>query len=502
MDDVEVKGPESLRQMIEQQLERLRVEEQRVLEIASVAGMEFSTAAVAAAAAIDMVAVDETCEELARRVCFLRPGDVGEWPDGTVAARYGFIHALYQHVLYERVGAARRLRLHQRIGEREEVAYRERVSEIAAELAMHFEQGRDYGRAVKYLYRTAVNATRRHANQEALHALVKGVGLLRALPDTAERARQELRMQAALGQALMATKGYAAPGVEEAFARARELCGQMDETPWLFTVLAGLWGFYVVQAQLQTAYELAEQLLRLAQRKQEPALLIEAHFAVGCTLLFRGELGPAREHLEEGVALGDSQQRQPHTLRAVQDPVTSCSAYAAWTLWFLGYADQAIKRGHKTLARAQELGHPFSLVFTLDLMATLHLCRREARCTQERAEELLTLATDQEYALWSATGTIIRGWALARQGQEAEGLAQIHQGLATMRATGTAARSYCLVILTDVQVQANQVEEGLTTLATALAEIHSTGECLYEAELYRLQGELLLKGSILGHLGR
>ena len=169
--------PESLRQMIEQQVERLSAEERRVLEAASVAGVEFSAAAVAAGVGTEPDAVEEHCRGLARREQFLQLAGTKEWPDGTVAARYGFLHALYQEVLYEQLPAGRRQRLHQQIGEREEEAYGERAREIAAELAVHFEQGRDYRRAVQYLQQAGENAMRRSAHQEAISHSHQRVGV-------------------------------------------------------------------------------------------------------------------------------------------------------------------------------------------------------------------------------------------------------------------------------------------------------------------------------------
>ncbi len=145
--------------------------------------------------------IEEQCEALVRREHFLRASGTAEWPDGTVAARYGFLHALYQDVLYNRLTARRRQRLHQRIGEREEQAYGERAREIAAELAVHFEQGRDYRKAMQYLQQAGENAVRRSAHQEAISLFTKGLELLKTLPDTPERTQQELTLQIALGAA-------------------------------------------------------------------------------------------------------------------------------------------------------------------------------------------------------------------------------------------------------------------------------------------------------------
>ncbi len=157
-EDLVVGVPQSLRQMIEKQIEGLGAEEQQMLEVASVAGMEFSAAAVAAGSEKGEEEIEGRCEALARREQFLRAQGTAAWPDGTMAARYGFLHALYQEVLYERVPVSRRQRLHRRIGERAEAAYGEQAREIAAELAVHFEQGREYRKASQYLQQAGENA--------------------------------------------------------------------------------------------------------------------------------------------------------------------------------------------------------------------------------------------------------------------------------------------------------------------------------------------------------
>jgi predicted ATPase len=493
VEDVTSRVPESLRQLIEKQLERLPLEEQRVLEAASVAGGEFSTAVIAAGIDEKVEQVEERCEELARRGQFLRPQGTVTFPDRTVTGRYSFLHALYQKVLYERLTAARRLRLHRRIGESEEALYRDRVGEVAAELALHFERGQDYGRAVQYLGEAAENALRRYAHREAIDHLTKGLELLKTLPDTPERTNQELRLQIPLGASLIATKGYAAVEVEKAYARARELCQQLGETPHIFSVLHGLYRFYLVRTELQTARELAEQMLRLAQSVQDPALLLEAHFALGNTLFFLGEFAPAQAHLEEGTALYNPQQHRVHAFRVVQDPGVACLSYAALALWFLGSPDQALKRSDKALTLARELSHPFSLAFALDLAAWLHQCCQDGQATQKRAGELVTLANEQGFPYWSAMGTTLHAWALAEQGRGEEGIAQMRQGMAAGRATGAElGQPYYLALLAAAYGKVGQAKEGLTMLAEALAAVNNSGERWWETEMYRLKGKLLL----------
>jgi tetratricopeptide (TPR) repeat protein len=378
---VESWAPESLQQMIEKQIERLSPQDRRVLEVASVAGEEFSAAAVAAGAGIEVEAVEEYCGELTRHEQFLRARGTADWPDGTVAARYGFLHALYQDVLYGQLTARRRRLLHQQIGERVEQAYGERAREIAAELALHFERGRDYHRAVRYLQQAGENAVRRSAHHEAVALLVKGLELLKTLPDTLERAQQELALQITLGAPLIATKGYGAPEVGKVYTRARELCRQVGKTPQLWQVLNGLRVFYNAQGELQMASELAEQIMRLAQSEQNPALLMVGHLVLGEVPYCSGEWAPARGHFERAIALYDTRQPRP-SLAWVDAKVPSLS-FAALALWMLGYPDQAFKRSQGALTPAQELSHPFSLAFALQWAAVLHMNRREVQATQK-----------------------------------------------------------------------------------------------------------------------
>jgi predicted ATPase len=259
--------------------------------------------------------VEEHCEELARRQQFLRRAVISEWPDGTVTACYGFRHAVYQHLWHERVTVRRRQQWHQRIDERKEAGYGERVAEVAAELAVHFEQGRDYRRAIRYLQLAAESVLRRSAHQEAILLLSRGLELLKALPDTSTRIQQELTLQIALGAPLVAAKGYASQEVEEAYTRARQLCQQVGSTPQLLPVLRGLWVFYLLRAELQTTYELGEQLYTLAQSVQDPALLLEAQYTLGASSFFLGEPARARTHLEQCITFYEPQRHASHAFR-------------------------------------------------------------------------------------------------------------------------------------------------------------------------------------------
>ncbi len=484
--------PESVRHVLARQRERLAPEEQWVLAAASLAGAEFSAAAVAAALETEATEVEDHCGRLAEQQQFLRLAGISEWPDGTRAGRYGFLHALYQEFWHERVSVGHQQQWHLRIGERKEAAYGRRTREIAAELAVHFEQGQDYRKAVRYLRQAGENALRRFAHQEAIHLIRKGLELLPTLPDTPERAQQELRLQLTLAAPLTAATGYTALEVESVHTRALELCRQIGETPQLFTALQGLCGFYLERAEIPKAREFAEQGLSLAQSVQDPIYLMWAHRMLGDVFYRLGEFALAREHLEQGIALYNAQARRSSGV--LDDPAVYCLSFTAYALWFLGYADQALQRSDEALTLAQEIARPFSVAFALDLVAVVHRSRREGRAAQERAEAAIALSREQGFPFFLTLGTILRAWALVEQGQVEEGIIQLREGMAAWRAMRTELSwPTFLAMLAEAYGKVGQVEEGLALLTEALATINRTGERYYEAELYRLKGALTLQ---------
>lgn len=490
----QVNVPDTLRQLIEKQIQQRSDEEQRLLEVASVVGTEFAVAALAAALKQDLDTIEEICEDLAWQGHFLEERGIAEWPDGTVSGRYAFRHALYQNVLYERIAEARQVRLHRLIGERLEAGYGERAKEIAAELAVHFEQGRDYQRAVQYFQQAAEKAIKRSANREAIAQLTTAQALLPKLPDTPEHLQREVAILAALGTALMAVKGYASAEVEDVHTRLRQLCWQLEDSFPLFRALPPLRGFYLVRGELQTARELAEQYLNLAQRVQFPALLVWAYYGLGETALWSGEMGTARKALEQAVIYYDPQQLHAYFNPAVQDPGVACLTCLATTFWALGYPDQGRKKIHEALTLAQKSSHPFTLVWALYHAASHHQLRQEAQLTQGKAEEALTLSVEYGFPFWSAAAEIDQGWALVEQGQTEEGIAQMQRGLTAYRNTGAEiTQPYFLGLLAGTRRPMEESQEGLSLITEGLRRLDQTKERFWEAELYRLQGKLTLQ---------
>ncbi len=365
IEKVEVGVPDSIKQMIEKQLDHLDAEKQRTLEAASVAGAEFSTLAVVAGLGEDRALVEARCDELARRHQFIQDRGVQELPNGEASTRYGFIHALYQNILYERISASRLVQLHRRIGERGEDVYGENAGEIAAELAMHFDRGRDYKRAAKHFQQAADNAIRRFAYREAVGLARRGLELLRKLPDTAERAEQELLMQLTLGVPLIATEGYAAPDVGSVYLKARELCEQLGGTADLSEVLWGLRTYHTLRAEFATAREIAEEFLRLAERLSYPGLAMRGHWAMEIIFFHLGEFTLALEHYEKALSFYDPKHYLDDAFLYVQNPGVAMRCFAAWSLWFLGQPQQALERIQEALRLARELSEPHGLAQAL-----------------------------------------------------------------------------------------------------------------------------------------
>lgn len=492
--DLEMGVAESLRQMIEEQFDRCSPADQQLLEAASVVGAEFSVAAVAAGLATVTTEVEERSATLARRGLFVQACGVEAWPDGTVAERYGFLHTWYQQVIYDRLPGGRRAQLHRQIGAWEAAAYGGQEREHAAQVAMHFDRGREYGRAAPFRQWAAEQALQRYAYHEAIGHLRRGLAGLQTLPATPEHVQHELVLHILLGTVLIVTQGYAAPDVERVYLRALTLCQQMGETSHLFQVLWGLSLVYLSRGALQTAHEMAEKLLAMAQNT--PNLispLQRGHNMLGTTLFWQGEFVSARMHVEHTLALDETLQPDAHAFFYVQEARVVAYRQLSCNLWFLGYPDQALFQSGAALTAARVLGHPHSLAVALHFAAWLHQLRGEVRAMHERVEELATLASTEGFALWAALATIWSGWIAAVQGRPAEGIAQIRQGLTARDATGARMpQATNLALLVEAYGKAGQVAEGLRLVAEALVTADTTGERVYEAELHRLQGELLL----------
>jgi predicted ATPase len=397
-------------------------------------------------------------------------------------------------VAYQSLLRSTRQQYHQRIAQALEVQFPETVETQPELVAQHYTTAGCHEQAILCWLRAGQQASDRSANVEAISHLTTGIELLTTLPETPAHTQQALALHLALGAALQMVKGLAAPEVEHAYTQAYALCQQVGEAPELVPVLYGLWRYYLGRSQLHTARELSETLLRLAQRAHDPALAVVAHNALGVTWLFLGALPAARQHLEAGIARYTQDQRPAPAFRMGQDPGIGCRANAARALWLLGYPDQALVHIHDALTLAHELSHPFSLAWARCWAAYVYQFRRDVPAVHEQAEAALTLSIEQGFPLWAAYGTSFREWALALQGQREEGIAQVRQGIAAVRASGTALHiPYFCAVLADVCDHLGHTEDGLQALTEAHTLVEQQEERWWEAEVYRLRGVLLLR---------
>jgi len=410
-------------------------------------------------------------------------------------ATYLFKHALIQEAAYQSLLRSTRQYYHQRAARVLTEQFPETAETQPELIAHHYTEAACNERAIPYWQRAGQHAIERSAHVEAVAHLTQGLDVLMTLPDTPERTRHELALRLALGTSLSVTKGWPAPEVGKAYSRAQHLCQQVGETAQLFPVLWGLWHFHAVRGEPQTARELGEQLLTLAQQHQEPAYFLAAHFMLGGALTQLGALVSALTHWEQTFALYNPQQHHALTYLFGADPGVFSLAYASHTLWLRGYPDQALMRSRQALELAQNLSHPFSQALARCYAALLHQFRREPRLVQQQAEAAMTLCSEQGFTYYLAWATLLRGWALTAQSTDranGDAMAQLRQGFADLLATGAGIReAYYRALLAEAAGTRGKSEAGQQLLAEAFAAMQRTEERYWEAELYRCQGELL-----------
>jgi predicted ATPase/DNA-binding IscR family transcriptional regulator len=479
--------PATVQAVLAARIDRLEERDKHVLQTAAVIGKEFSEAILERVADLPEGELSAALTKLTTSEFIY---EQALYPE----LEYTFKHALTQEVAYGSLLVERRQAIHERAAEAIEALFGAGLPEHYAELAHHYSQSRNTEKAIAYSELAGQRAVQHSANAEALGHLTTALDLLKSLPDSLERTRRELELQIAVGAPLIATKGYGATEVGTTYHRALELCRRFGETPELFPVLWGLWVFYLVRAEHKNERELAEQLFSLAQRVGDPGLLVVAHLALGAASFYLGEPTVAREHWDKGIALYDPERHRSLAFVYGQDPGVVCLARVAVALWYLGYPDQALKRSDEALALARKIAHPFSLAYALFFGAWLHELRREWPMAAEHAEAMVVLSAEQGFAERLLWGTFFRGEALAEQGRTDEGIAQMRDALAAMPSRGrNLDRPSFLATLATAYGKAGRTDDALALVAEALALVERRDERIWEADIYRVKGELLLK---------
>jgi serine/threonine protein kinase/tetratricopeptide (TPR) repeat protein len=496
--------PASVRSMIQRKIDSLSEQDRRLLQAASVEGAEFHSVVLAAAISSDAAEVEERLENIERIHFFVQRIGEKEFPDGTLTLHLRFVHALYQNALYATLSPTRRTGLSATTANTLLRLHPSSQANVAHHVALLFESARDFSRAAEFFQVAAERAAGIFANQEAATLARKGLEMLAKLPPSPEKTQKELALQITLGPVLVSTKGFANPEVELAYTRARQLAAELGQSPHLFPALWGLWNFYEVKGQIDTALQLAQQMLQLAEESKDTALLLEANYAFGDTLFWAGDFERSLRHLDEALKLYDRPKH--HSLAFVYggyDPAVASLAFSAWDLWMLGCPEQAVARSEESVALANALRQPFSQAVALAFAAMLHHLRHDPPAARQYAEQTVALCSEHGIAIFLEMGKIMLGWANNQERQGGEGIELIREAIADWRASGAE-----LVIPQLQQVLAatladgESYEEALQAIDEALGVISKTGDRSFEADCWRWKGELLWRsmgGNDSGH---
>ncbi len=478
--------PERVREVIVRHLEALSERSRDLATVAAVIGREFDFRLLRRSAGLEDHEAAESLEELVRRRVL---HNVGE--------RFDFTHDRIRDVAYGRLLRERQRVLHARIADAMETLYADRLGEQVERLAHHAARGELGEKAVVYLRQAGAKAFANSAHSDALAYFTQALELLTRLEPGFVRDREELSLRLALGPTLQATRGYATSEVEQNYARARQLADEFGAPVQQFQALWGMWLVASHRANAGTALELGRELLALAERLDDPALLLEGHHALWPVLVWLGKAGAARRHLDRGMALYDKARHRNHAfVYGGHDPGVCCWKVASWASWILGYPARGLEESVASLKLARELAHPTSTIVALVWACVFRDLRREFPAVREHARTLIALSTEHEASQWLAAGTIIDGVADAELGDGTAAIAQIRHGLTAYGSTGAQLFApYFLSLLARACSKIGQPHEGLRVIGEAVERARTTGERVWEAELLRLEGELRLAAS-------
>jgi hypothetical protein len=485
--------PARIEGVIEERIDRLDEELQQALSTASVEGRDFTAEVLAQVLQRDeRLLVRRLSSEADRQHRLVRARDVRRVGQQRISL-YQFVHNLYQRYLYDRLDQVERAYLHEDVGTALETLYGSQAEQIAGQLARHFQEAGIADKAISYHLQAARQAARSSAYEEVIAHLNQGLDLLRSETDIPEGAHYEVALQAALGTALVTTQGWASSEAEQAYVRASELAQQLGEEQALSSALYGLAAMYEFRGEHKRTETILQDRLQVPRVAQEPEQLIESYELLSCSTFHQGSFAQSLEHARRGLTLYGAEQRGIPLAPLGEDLGVSCHAWGGLSLWFLGYPDQAVARVNSALGLAENLHHGHSIARAMMQAASLYHLRREPRVAQEHAEAVVSLATEHGLQYSVATGTVLRGWAMAARGQ-AEGIEVVRAGLDAHQRTGAQMdRPYYLALLAQAYGTEGQYREGLAALGEGIEIVSHSRTFFYEAELYRLKGAYLLQ---------
>jgi len=489
----ETDAPPSVRLVVARRLERLTSSARRMLAITAVIGRSFSFDLLRAASASDADALLESIEEAERA------GLVSSVA-GSHGAAFQFSHELVRQAVIAGLSSAKCDQLHLQIAETIERTYASTLEDYWGELAFHYNHSSNSKKAVEYLSRAAEQAAHGTAYNQAVNYIHSALERLREWPDDEARNRQEIALQLSLAPAMQNTRGQGNPAAGKPYARAYELARQIDDPAQLFRVMNGLWGVTHTQAKFEIARNLARELIALADRLQHPLFQLGAHEAMGTTHMWLGEFGPAREHLEKAFHYYDPRKRRSPAFRATQDPGVDCLSFLSFTLWYLGYPDQALNASNAAMTLARKLDHAYTLGYAAVHAGIVKRWCGETAASHELMKEANEICGKHGFPFFLSLAKIYCGLAMIHPaGQGEEGLALIEQGIDLYKTTGSDINwPQVFLLLGEAHESAGRIENGLEVIDDGLAAVERTGERRDEADVHIRKGILTLKSKVSG----
>ncbi|MFZ2052657.1 MAG: protein kinase [Candidatus Aminicenantales bacterium] len=488
------KLPSRVDAVIMERISRLTERMREVLTLASVEGQEFTAEVVARLRKEEVRELIRILSgELEKRHHLVSAKGVRSLGKQRLSL-YVFQNSLFQKYLYNSLDGVERTHLHEEVGNALEALYGEQADEISVQLARHFQEAGIMPKALEYFAKAGNRTLQLSAYTETIAHFGKALDILKSLPPSPERDQQELSFQIPIAASLQAIHGFGAPEVSSAYGRIRELCQKMPESPYLIYALHFLANYHWLRADHATSLDFTEQMMNLARKADDRLNLAVTHSLYGTLSFIMGEFSSSLEHLGQMNAFYNPKEHSHLGFIYGLDPgiVSLCSTASA--LWCLGYQDQALEQSRKMIAVARQVGHPFSLAGGLALDTLYHLLRRDVGALEERGKEVAGLAEEKGFLFIVGVGNFKLGWVSAQQGRIEEGLAKLHHALELYRATGVRfTLTDLLGSLAEAYGMAGKIDKGLEFMVQALAEVERGGERYFEAELYRIKGELLLK---------
>ena len=491
--EILARRPDSVRQLIDMQIDRLAASEQRILEAAGAAGTQFAAGVVAAALEIAVDDVDSCCEELATQGRFLRYVATEPWPDDTLQARYAFVHALYKDAAGSRSSPALTRQWHRRIGERLESAYGDTAEAVAAELAAHFDAAHSFGKAVLYYDLAGLRAGRRSGTAEALAHFERARDLLPRLPAGRSRDELELRVLRRLGRTTIAANALQNPQLVPTFTRAAELARSVGDDLSLGAALVGLQQCRMLQGALREIDAHAAEVEDVAARISDPVIANWGRLMAAVAALHRGRLVEARQALASGTGVG-AHSGSTSTAEGPSFPYGPLLfSNLATADWLVGRPDAALESALSSISLAESLEDPFTLALGLAAAATVQVWRHDDESALEFARRGMQAAADAGSGLGMMRASAFFQLASVRleRTSAATALRAVDKALSLQAPPSRVGRTNFALVVIEIAARAGETERALTEIADALDFANEHDERAWEPELHRLRGELL-----------